>query len=71
MIFQPFLIIVRTYVNQNAYQFAHRLSTIMRADRVIVLHRGKIVEEGTYAALVEHDGHYRKLWELQRNGYIA
>lgn len=49
---------------------AHRLSTIMRADRVIVLHRGKIVEEGTHAVLVEQNGHYRKLWELQRNGYI-
>lgn len=50
---------------------AHRLSTIMKADRVIVLHRGKIVEEGTHAALVGRNGHYRKLWELQRNGYIA
>ncbi len=49
---------------------AHRLSTIMRADRLIVLHRGKIVEEGTHAELVEKNGHYRKLWELQRNGYI-
>lgn len=49
---------------------AHRLSTIMKADRVIVLHRGKIVEEGTHAELVEMNGHYRKLWELQRNGYI-
>jgi len=49
---------------------AHRLSTIMRADRLIVLHRGRIVEEGTHAELVGRDGHYRKLWELQRNGYI-
>jgi len=49
---------------------AHRLSTIMKADRVIVLHRGRIVEEGTHSELVAKNGHYRKLWELQRNGYI-
>ncbi|HCE42523.1 MAG TPA: metal ABC transporter permease [Lentisphaeria bacterium] len=49
---------------------AHRLSTIMKADRVIVLHKGKIVEEGTHFSLVDKKGHYHRLWELQRNGYI-
>jgi ABC-type multidrug transport system fused ATPase/permease subunit len=50
---------------------AHRLSTIMKADRVIVLNRGRIVQSGTHDQLVSLQGHYRKLWELQKNGYIA
>jgi ATP-binding cassette subfamily B protein len=44
---------------------AHRFSTIQRADRVIVLQRGQLVDEGPHAALLERDGLYRTLWELQ------
>jgi ATP-binding cassette subfamily B multidrug efflux pump len=40
---------------------AHRLSTIRRADRVIVLHRGRVIEEGTHEALIEAAGHYALL----------
>jgi ATP-binding cassette subfamily B protein len=44
---------------------AHRFSTILRADRVVVLQRGQLVDEGPHAALLARDGLYRTLWELQ------
>jgi ATP-binding cassette subfamily B protein len=50
---------------------AHRLSTIMRADRIIVLERGRVVQEGTHASLVKKPGRYRSLWKLQKGGYIG
>ena len=50
---------------------AHRLSTIARMDRLVVLERGRIVEEGTHAELLRHGGHYEKLWRHQSGGFIA
>ncbi len=44
---------------------AHRLSTIQNVDRIVVLHRGRIVEEGTHRQLLEGNGYYRRLYELQ------
>lgn len=44
---------------------AHRLSTIMNANRIIVLEKGMIVQEGTHNALIDTDGPYKKLYELQ------
>ena len=44
---------------------AHRLSTIRRADKIVVMERGRIVESGTHAELIEHGGRYRRLYELQ------
>lgn len=44
---------------------AHRLSTIRFVDRIIVLHKGRIVEEGTHRELLARGGHYSKLYELQ------
>jgi ABC-type multidrug transport system fused ATPase/permease subunit len=50
---------------RTALVIAHRLSTIQQADEIIVLDQGKIVERGTHASLLEQDGAYRKLVELQ------
>jgi ATP-binding cassette subfamily B protein len=44
---------------------AHRLSTIRYVDRILVLHKGRVIEEGTHAQLLAHSGHYAKLYELQ------
>ncbi len=44
---------------------AHRLTTITRADRILVLHQGRLVEEGTHAELYERGGIYRDLFDLQ------
>jgi ATP-binding cassette subfamily B protein len=41
---------------------AHRLPTAARADRILVVDRGRIVEEGTHASLLERDGEYARLW---------
>jgi ATP-binding cassette subfamily B protein len=49
---------------------AHRLSTIMKADMIIVLKKGKIVQTGTHAQLIKKPGEYKKLWNLQKGGYI-
>ena len=49
---------------------AHRLSTIMRADRIVVLDKGKIVQIGKHNELIKQSGIYKKLWNLQKGGYI-
>ena len=49
---------------------AHRLSTIARMDRLIVLDRGRIVEQGSHAALLAEGGTYAKLWHRQSGGFL-
>ena len=49
---------------------AHRLSTIMSADIIVVLDKGRVVQQGTHKALIRKPGLYRKLWNLQKGGYI-
>ena len=49
---------------------AHRLSTIMKADKIVVMDKGKIVQMGTHRQLINQRGQYKKLWNLQKGGYI-
>ena len=49
---------------------AHRLSTIMNADTIVVLKNGKIVQKGNHKKLIKQKGEYKKLWNLQKGGYI-
>jgi len=52
---------------KTSFIIAHRLSTVQKADRVIVLQRGKIVEMGTHETLLKADTLYKKLYDLQFN----
>lgn len=50
---------------------AHRLSTVVNADAIVVMHQGSIRQHGTHAQLLQQDGLYRHLYELQRNQSLA
>ncbi len=49
---------------------AHRLSTLSRMDRILVFDKGKIVEEGTHAALLSKGGLYAHMWNMQVGGFL-
>lgn len=56
--------------NKTVIAIAHRLSTIAAMDRLVVLEKGQIVEEGTHAQLLSSGGHYATLWERQSGGFL-
>jgi ATP-binding cassette subfamily B protein len=51
--------------NRTTLVIAHRLSTVVDADEIIVLHEGSVAERGTHAALLAHGGLYARMWALQ------
>ena len=51
--------------NRTSLVIAHRLSTIQNADSIVVMKKGKIVEQGTHDELIAQNGNYKKLVELQ------
>jgi ATP-binding cassette subfamily B protein len=53
--------------NKTALVIAHRLSTVVDADEILVLEAGRIVERGTHAALLARDGRYAQMWALQQS----
>ena len=52
-------------VGRTTIVIAHRLSTVQRADRILVVHEGRIVEEGTHRELIDKQGLYRRLYDTQ------
>ena len=51
--------------NKTVIIIAHRLSTINLADRIIVLDKGNVIQEGTFAELSVVEGHFRQMWNHQ------
>jgi ATP-binding cassette, subfamily B, bacterial len=60
----------RLMEGRTAIVVAHRLSTVVRMDQLIVLDQGRIVEQGTHSELLDVDGTYAKLWRHQSGGFL-
>ena len=57
--------------NKTVLVVAHRLSTLLKMDRIIVLEGGKIIEQGDHTSLLQQQGRYNKLWNIQANKVLA
>jgi len=55
----------RLLSGRTVFVIAHRLSTVQRADQIVVMDDGRIVERGTHATLIQRAGLYRRLYDLQ------
>ncbi|HLK90788.1 MAG TPA: ABC transporter ATP-binding protein, partial [Polyangia bacterium] len=61
----------RLLEGRTTFVVAHRLATVVRADRIVVLREGRIAESGTHASLLRAGGHYAALVHLQTRGLLA
>jgi ATP-binding cassette subfamily B protein len=52
--------------NRTTIVIAHRLSTLASMDRILVFHRGCILEDGTIEELLEKNGHFAAFWNIQQ-----
>lgn len=57
----------RIQVGRTTLVIAHRLSTVMNADQILVMDAGQVVERGSHAELIARDGHYAQMWRLQQS----
>ena len=62
--------LVRLMENCTTIVIAHRLSTLADMDRILVFHKGMIIEDGTKEELLNANGHFAKLWEMQTDGFL-
>jgi ATP-binding cassette subfamily B protein len=56
--------------NRTTIVIAHRLSTLLEMDRVLVFKDGEIIEDGSHDNLLAANGHYAKMWAMQSNGFL-
>ncbi|MGP2438988.1 ABC transporter ATP-binding protein [Streptomyces sp. JW3] len=61
----------RLMEGRTALVVAHRLSTVAGMDRLVVLDRGRVIEQGSHQELLAADGAYAKLWQHQSGGFLA
>jgi len=51
--------------SRTTFMIAHRIQTVMRADNIVVLDKGRIIQQGTHQQLIAEDGVYRRIYQLQ------
>ncbi len=56
--------------NRTTLVVAHRLSTLVKMDRILVFEHGKIIEEGSHEQLLTKKGHYARMWNMQVGGFL-
>ncbi|MBL9029924.1 MAG: ABC transporter ATP-binding protein [Caedimonas sp.] len=56
--------------NRTSLLIAHRLSTLRDMDRILVFHKGEIIEDGTVRGLLRKKGHFAQLWHMQSGGFL-
>ncbi len=57
--------------NRTSIVIAHRLSTVMAADSILVMDKGSIVDQGTHRELIARGGIYKDFWDIQAGGYVT
>ena len=57
--------ISKVSIDRTAIIIAHRLSTVRNADRILVLEKGNVIEDGTHEELVNKKGLYSRIWDIQ------
>ena len=67
--YEIFRNILKKQENKTTLIISHRFSTVRKAERIIVLDAGKIVEQGTHDELLKQNGIYKEMFELQAEGY--
>jgi ATP-binding cassette subfamily B protein len=65
-----FDMIYNKFRNKSMLIIAHRLATVKNCDEILVIDKGEVVEQGTHEELLEKQGQYYKLWEMQQGNFV-